>query len=321
MLLHGYAVEHVGHADGALVMRDDDELRVLNEALEHADEPVDVRFVQGCVQLVQHAERTGLDLVNREEQRHGGHGLFTAGEQSDALQLLAGRAGHDVNAGLQHVVFVREDEVGFAAAEDLDKHVAEVVSDLDEGLHEHLLGLGVDAIDHLGQLALGFHQVVILRAEEGVALLCLLVLVDGHEVDRAHVVEPLLHGVDLFRRHLPVGACAGFSHLLRRERLDLRLALVRVGDGDALAADVVEVDEILVLNALAQVLHAHIFLRQFHIDGAALLLQGSHAGALAAQSFLARGHVGINLTLLGREPRGLGADDLAFVLKTFNLLA
>ena len=111
----------------------------VDEPLQHADEAVDVRFVQRRVQLVQHAERAGLDLVDREQQRHGGHGLLAAGEQRDGLQLLAGRAGDDVDAALQHVVLVREDQVGFAAAEDLGEHDAEVVADLVEGLGEHLL--------------------------------------------------------------------------------------------------------------------------------------------------------------------------------------
>ncbi|MPN15485.1 hypothetical protein SDC9_162819 [bioreactor metagenome] len=81
MLLHGHAVKHVCHADCALIVRDDDELRMNQEPLQHANEPVDVRFVQRCIQLVQHAEGTRLHLVNGEEQRHGRHGLLTTGEQ------------------------------------------------------------------------------------------------------------------------------------------------------------------------------------------------------------------------------------------------
>ena len=42
MLLHGHAVKDVGHADGALIMGDDDELRMREEALQHLDETVDV---------------------------------------------------------------------------------------------------------------------------------------------------------------------------------------------------------------------------------------------------------------------------------------
>ncbi|MCE9611612.1 MAG: hypothetical protein K8R23_15550 [Chthoniobacter sp.] len=42
VLLHGHAVECVGPGDGALVVRDDDELRLRHEAVEDFDEAVDV---------------------------------------------------------------------------------------------------------------------------------------------------------------------------------------------------------------------------------------------------------------------------------------
>ena len=42
VLLHRHAVKHVRHADGALVVRDDDELRVREKPLQHAHKAVDV---------------------------------------------------------------------------------------------------------------------------------------------------------------------------------------------------------------------------------------------------------------------------------------
>ena len=161
------------------------------EPLQDADEAVDVRFVERRVQFVQHAERTGLDLVNREQQRHGGHRLLAAGQQRDALQLFAGRARHDVNAALQHVVLVRQNQVRLAAAEDLDEHRAEIVADFLERLHEHLPRLHVDAVDDFEQLRLGRDQIVVLLGQELIALLGLLVFLDGHQIHRADFVEPL----------------------------------------------------------------------------------------------------------------------------------
>jgi len=38
VFFHRHAVEYVGHADGAFVVRDDDELRMRNESLQKADE-------------------------------------------------------------------------------------------------------------------------------------------------------------------------------------------------------------------------------------------------------------------------------------------
>ena len=77
---------------------------------------------------------------------------------------LPGRAGHDVDAAFQHVVLVHQNQVGFAAAEDLGEHGAEVVADLLEGLREHLARLGVDAVDDFEQLRLGLDEVVVLLA-------------------------------------------------------------------------------------------------------------------------------------------------------------
>ena len=45
---------------------------------------------------------------------------------------------------------------------------------------------------------------------------------------------------------------------------------------------------VFLLDALAQVLHRHVLLRQLHLDGAALLLQLGQAPALLAQGFFAR---------------------------------
>ena len=113
----------------------------VEEPLQHADETVDVRFVQRRIQFVQHAERARLDLVNREQQRHGGHGLLAAGQQRNGLQLFAGRTGDDIDAAFQHIAFVHQNQVRFAAAENLGEHGAEIVANLLEGLREHLARL------------------------------------------------------------------------------------------------------------------------------------------------------------------------------------
>ena len=43
---HSHAIHHVGAGHGALGVGDDDELRVVDEAVEHFDEAVDVRLVE-----------------------------------------------------------------------------------------------------------------------------------------------------------------------------------------------------------------------------------------------------------------------------------
>ena len=62
----------------------------LDEAVEHFDEAIDVRFVERRVHFVQHAERARPHHVDREEQRDGGHGPLAAGEQRDVCSCLPG---------------------------------------------------------------------------------------------------------------------------------------------------------------------------------------------------------------------------------------
>ncbi len=78
-LFHRHAIHYVGAGHGALRVGDDDELRVVDEAVEHLDEAVDVRLVERGVELVEHAERAGLDHVDREQQRDGGHRALATG--------------------------------------------------------------------------------------------------------------------------------------------------------------------------------------------------------------------------------------------------
>ena len=120
------------------------------------------------------------------------------------------------------------------------------------------------------------------------ALLGFLVFLDGHQVHRAHFVEPLLQRLDLLRHGVPIRRRAARRHFFRRQRLHLGRAFVGVGDGDALAADVVEVEVVFLLDSFAQVLDGHVFLRQFHFQRAALVLQFGQPAALRAQIFLAR---------------------------------
>ena len=216
---------------------------------------------------------------------------------------LPGRPRHDLDAAFEQVVLVHQHQVGLAAAEDLGEHGAEVVPDLLEGLPEHLAGLDVDAVDDFEQLRLGRDQVVVLLAEELVALLGLLVFLDGHQVHRPHLVNALLQVLDLPGDGRPIGGGAGGGHFLGRHHVHLGRAFVGVGNGDALAANAVEADVVFLLDPLAQVLHRHVLLRQLHFEGAALLLQLGQPPALLAQTFLARGDVLVLGLLLRHQLR------------------
>ena len=111
-------------------------------------------------------------------------------ESSETLwSCLPGRLRDDVDAALERIVFIEQHEVGFAAAEELGEHLAEVDPDLLEGLREKLLGRLIDLRDDVEQFAARVRQVGVLRFEEGVTLLEFVVFLDGVEIHRAHRVE------------------------------------------------------------------------------------------------------------------------------------
>ena len=121
------------------------------------------------------------------------------------------------------------------------------------------------------------------------ALLGLLVFLNGHQIHRPHFVNAA------FARPRPAAPTAFQSVAAPLAAIssgvsvcDFGRAFVGEGDGDALAADVVEVEVIFLLDFFAQVLHRHVFLRQFDFNAAALVLQFRQTAALRAQIFFAR---------------------------------
>ena len=190
-LLHGDSVEGVGAGHSALVVGDDHELALADEAVEQLDEAADVRLVERCVHFVEHAEGGGLHHVDGEEEGHRRHGALAAGEERDALELLAGRLGDDLDAALERVALVHEDEVGLTAREELGEHLLEVHADLLEGLREEFLGGLVDAGDRFEELGLAVDEVGVLLLEELVTLLEFVEFLNGVEVDGAHGIDPL----------------------------------------------------------------------------------------------------------------------------------
>jgi len=100
--------------------------------------------------------------------------------------------------------------------------------------------------------------------------------------------------------------------------MDLGRAFVGERDGDAFAADVVEVDMVFLLNALAEVLHAHVFLGELDLERAAVRLGFRQLAALLAEGFLALADVRLLGLLLRQQGGGLGIDLLALVLERFD---
>ena len=162
-LFHGDAVERIGHFHGPLVVGDRDELRMVAHLADEARETGDIRLVERRVDFVQHAEGAGLYQEGRKEQGDGRQRPLAAGEQGDALELLAARLGNDLDARFQDVRFVQQDEFRPAAFEQEREHLPELHLDRVERLAEQLLGLAVEFGDGRLQVVDRFVDVVLLR--------------------------------------------------------------------------------------------------------------------------------------------------------------
>src|SRR5207244_288645 len=98
-----------------------------------------------------HADRRRVGEEDGEEQRQRGQRLLAAGEQRQALQLLARRARHDLEPRGQRVLALVERKMGAAAAEQRDEELAEMLVDLGEGGEQALAALMVELRDALAQ--------------------------------------------------------------------------------------------------------------------------------------------------------------------------
>ena len=79
---------------------------------------------------------------------------LAAGEQREPLDLLARRAGLDLDAGREHVAGVGEDQPALAAGEQPGEDPLELRRGVVEGLGEDLLDALVDLLDDVEQVAL-----------------------------------------------------------------------------------------------------------------------------------------------------------------------
>src|SRR5229473_2769582 len=201
-LLHRHAVERVGPFHGALVVRDDDELRAAAHLAHHLVVAADVGLVEGCVHLVEQAEGRGLDEEDGEDERDSRKRLLAAAQQIHAGQLFPRRLRDDLHARLAARRIVDELQLGHPAAEQAREHLLEALVDELERLLEALLRGAVDAADGRAQLGDRLLQVRLLRAEEVEALADFARLVDGDERDFAQRLDLLAQ-----RLHARLGLC------------------------------------------------------------------------------------------------------------------
>ena len=137
---HRHAVKDIGLGDGALVVGDDDELALRDEAIQHPDKAIDVRLVERRIHFVEHAERTRPHHVNGKEKRDGRHGALAAAESSEMLcNCLPGGLAMISIPQLSASFSSIKRQIGAAAAEKLGKHLAEVDPHLRECFGEKFL--------------------------------------------------------------------------------------------------------------------------------------------------------------------------------------
>src|SRR5690606_6068749 len=223
-LFHRHAVERLAFGHRALVMRDDDELRLADELLEEDDEALDVRLVERRVDLVEHAEGARARTEDREEEGDRRHRLLAARHERERRELLSGWTRDDLDSRVEHVDARFELELGAAASERFPEELAEVLLHAREGLGEHLAALAIDVVDERAELSLALVEILFLSALELVAALELLDLVDGFEVDAAELAKLILELADLLPRAVAVPIRIGLE-IAREEVLGPSLGL------------------------------------------------------------------------------------------------
>src|SRR5262249_32818182 len=140
----GDAVQNVGGRHRLLGVSDDDELRVLLKLAQDIGIAANVGFVEGGVDFIEDAERTGLAAEDGQEESDGGEGFFAAAHERDTAQLFAGWAGDDFDAAFEDVRLIFEDHIRHAAAEQLAEKLAKMFADGREGINEHAPAVEVD---------------------------------------------------------------------------------------------------------------------------------------------------------------------------------
>ena len=167
--------------------------------LHDVAEAADVVLVERRVHFVQHAERRGIQVEDREHQRHGGERLLAARKLVDAAVALAGRTRHDGDAGFEDV-FADQLQVGMTAAEQLREFVLQAGVDAVEGVLEARARFLVDLAHRLFERGERGGDVGELPVEVFLALARFLELVDGREV---HLAELLEIGARALQRFFP----------------------------------------------------------------------------------------------------------------------
>src|SRR5712691_3848291 len=186
---HGHTVEDVGCFHRPARVRDHDELRVVRHVAHRAYESIVIDLVERRVDLVEDAERARLVAEDGKEERQRRERALPAGEQGDRLVFLSRRLRDQLDAALEDVFLIEELHSRCAAAEERGENLTKELIGCRKRVAEPLPRGDVDLPDRAAQRLDRLHQIVALRAQERLALLQLLMLFDGQDVDRSDALE------------------------------------------------------------------------------------------------------------------------------------
>src|SRR5262249_44822346 len=164
------------------VVRDEDELGVLLHIPQHFDEAADVCIIKRCVDLIEETEWARLVLEQPEHEGNGRQRFFSARQQLNALESLAGRLRNDFDAALERVVLVEERQACASPPEQSAEGLLKVDVDSRECFGKALTRHLVDALYRPRCLRDGLDEIEPLACKERMAGLELVELLDGHPV-------------------------------------------------------------------------------------------------------------------------------------------
>ena len=107
---HRDAVEAVAGLHRALLVRHDQQLRLVAELVHEIEEAVQVHVVERGLDLVEQVEGRRPGAEHGEQERHRGQRALTTGEQRQPADVLARRARLHLDPGVEQVVGVGEEE-------------------------------------------------------------------------------------------------------------------------------------------------------------------------------------------------------------------
>src|SRR5215211_7156593 len=131
-LLHCHAVNGIRRFGGSSrVVRDDDELCVRLEFVEHPYEPPDVRVIERRVDFIQQTKRARLRQKYPEQKRQSYESPLATGQQVNSLCALSPWRRVNLDVTLERALRILQSEVAFATAEQCHEDLAEVLAHLD----------------------------------------------------------------------------------------------------------------------------------------------------------------------------------------------